>query len=450
MRGDQCKKLMSISETDPAFQRGKVALLLWGNVFEDFLDGIGLSLHEFCERMPGGWGFGYVEALRSAGWETILFCTSRQVTAPTRLRHLPSGTPIWALPVYKTYHKIASRMADPDRGSGKTMFGLSSGLRRLNRSVRREIAPYLTTPIGALARHLRCEGCTAIVTQEYEYARFDICVLLGKLLRLPVYATFQGGDRHTGRLEELVRPMAIRAASGLIIGADSEAQRVVQAYGISPKKIWRIPNPINLSVWQPQDRGTARQALALPLEERIAIYHGRIDMRRKGLDVLLDAWRLIRAASADRKPRLLMIGSGRDDAVLREQLARPELSGIQWLAGYELDRTVMQRYLSAADLYVLPSRIEGFPVAPLEAMACGLPIVGTDIPAMSNILEHGLASGGIIVTREDPRALAEAIQRLLDDPALCSELGRSARRNMADRFSIESVGRQFGEMLTQH
>src|SRR6266513_5100143 len=64
------------SDRDPGVRRGTVALLLWGNVFEDFLDGIGLTLDEFCERMPGGWGFGYVDALRSAGWRTILFCTS--------------------------------------------------------------------------------------------------------------------------------------------------------------------------------------------------------------------------------------------------------------------------------------------------------------------------------------------------------------------------------------
>ena len=435
---------------DPGFQRGRVALLLWGNVFEDFLDGIGLSLREFCERMPGGWGFGYVEALRSAGWQTTLFCTSRDVKVPTRLRHVPSDTPIWALPVYKAYHTVARDMVDPYGGSVKRVFGRGSNLQRFGRFARKEIAPYLATPLGTLARHLRREGCTAILTQEKEYARFDICVLLGKLLRLPVYATFQGGDRHTGRLEAFIRPLTIRAASGLIIGADNEAHRVIQAYGVSPKKIWRIPNPIDAGLWRPQDREAARAALRLPLDSRIAVYHGRIDMHRKGLDILLKAWQQIGTSSAARDRRLLMIGSGEDDAVLSEQLARTDISGVQWLAGYELDRSAMQRYLSAADFYVLPSRIEGFPVAPLEAMACGLPIVATDIPAMSNILENGLASGGIVVPREDPCALAEAIQRLLEDTAFCTELGRNARRNMANHFSIESVGRQFGEMLTRH
>jgi len=88
-------------------------------------------------------------------------------------------------------------------------------------------------------------------------------------------------------------------------------------------------------------------------------------------------------------------------------------------------------------------------VAPLEAMACNLPVIGSDIPAMSNIIEHGSASGGVIVPREDPRALAETIQKLLGNPEFRRELGLSARRNVKGRFSIESVGRQLDEMLSQ-
>ena len=109
----------------------------------------------------------------------------------------------------------------------------------------------------------------------------------------------------------------------------------------------------------------------------------------------------------------------------------------------------MRRYLSAADLYVLPSRIEGFPVAPLEAMACGLPVVGSDIPAMQDIIANLRDCGGLVVPRGDSVALAKAITGLLDRPKLCRALGRRARRNVEARFSIESVGRQLDEMLSQ-
>jgi glycosyltransferase involved in cell wall biosynthesis len=430
--------------------RGRtVALLLWGDVIEDYLDQIGLSLNEFCERVTGGWLFGYIEALRHAGWQSVLFLVSRGVEGPTRLRHAPSGARICVLPGWKAYNSIARGMVDPYGRSITGVFGRTSGLRRFDRFARKETAPYLATPLGALARNLRREGCTAILTQEYEYARFDACVFLGRLLRLPVYATFQGGDRHFGRLEHLVRPVAMRAARGLIIGADGEAERVVERYRVDAKKIWRIHNPVDLKLWRSMDREESRRQLGLPSQSRIVIYHGRIDIYRKGLDLLLKAWERICAGPRGQDAILLMIGSGHDDTALRERLAVPNLSGIRWHDRYELDRTVMRRYLSAADLYVLPSRNEGFPVAPLEAMACGLPVVGSDIPAMSNIIEHGCASGGLIVPREDPKVLAETIQKLLDSPELCRELGRSARRNVEGRFSIESVGRKLGEMLSQ-
>ena len=430
-------------------RKGTVALLLWGNVIEDFLDRIGLSLDDFCERVTGGWLFGYIEALRSVGWQSVLFLVSRAVKQPMRLLHIPSGTRICVLPAWKAYNSVARGMIDPYGRSTQAVFGRKSRLRRFDRFARKEIAPYLATPLGSLARNLRREGCTAILTQEYEYGRFDACVFLGRLLSLPVYATFQGGERHFGRLEHFVRPVAIRAARGLAIGADSEAERVLEHYRIDPKKIWRIQNPINIELWRPMDREESRRSLGLPLHSRIVIYHGRIDIYRKGLDLLLQAWEKIQDQADRQDLLLLIIGSGQDAAEFRQQLDALALPSIRWINRYETDRTIMRRYLSAGDLYVLPSRNEGFPVAPLEAMACGLPVVGSNIPAMSTIIGRGSGSGGLIVPREDTCALAEAIQRLLGDPELCRQLGRSARRNVEARFSIESIGRQLDEMLSR-
>jgi starch synthase len=432
---------------DRTGQQRTVALLPWGNVIEDFLDPIGLTLDEFCERMTGGWLFGYVEALRLAGWRTVLVVVSRRIRAPARLLHVPSGTPVCVLPAWKAYDRLARRMINPYGWLVEDAFGRQSGLRRLGCSLVKETAPYLATPLGALARTLRREGCAAILTQEYEYARFDLCVLLGRLLGLPVYATFQGGDRHAGRLEELIRGSTLRAASGLAVGAEGEARRLVARYGVPGGRIWPVHNPIDLEQWWPIDRAAARRALGVPLGARIVVCHGRIDMHRKGLDVLLDAWARASAERAGCDVRLLLIGTGQDDAALRAELDRRQLPGIQWIDRYELDRAAMRRYLSAADLYVLPSRIEGFPVAPLEAMACGLPVVASDIPALRTILKHGGASGGLLFRQGDPIALADALGSLLDNPDRSRKLGRIARYRVEQRFSIPAVSRQLHAML---
>ena len=440
--------MVSSSASDTTSRRG-VALLPWGNIIEDFLDRIGISLEDYCERMTGGWCFGYVEALHSAGWRPVIFLVSRCVAATKRFRHEPTGALICVLPAWSAYRSVTRYITNPYGGSVEGVFGRVSRLRWPSCFAYKEIAPYLATPLGALARQLRRERCAAILTQEYEYARFDMCVSLGKLLGLPVYATFQGGDRQVGWLARLVRPAALRAARGVVIGAGGEARRVREQYGIDEGKIWRIPNPIDLELWRPIDRVETRQTLGVPLGSRIVVYHGRIEMHRKGLDVLLDAWERIRAGRPGQDERLLLIGSGHDDAWLRERLGRPELSGVHWVDRYELDREAMRRYLSAADLYVLPSRIEGFPVAPLEAMACGLPVVGSDIPAMRDIIASVRDCGGLVVPRGDSVALANAITGLLDRPRLRRALGRRARRNVEQRFSIESVGRQLDEMLSQ-
>jgi hypothetical protein len=219
---------MSILTNGGENRQRRVALLFAG-VVEDFLDSIGLSLDDFCTSMTGGWCFGYIDALRSAGWQTTLFCSSRRVDAPTRLRHIPSETPICLLPVSRAYVSLSRGIADSYGRSTQSALGRLTGLRRLTRSFRREISPYLVTAIRPLVHQLRREGCTVILTQDYEYAYFDICVLLGRMLRLPVYATFQGSTGGGGRLERLIRPRALRAAHGLIIGSDGEAQRVANA-----------------------------------------------------------------------------------------------------------------------------------------------------------------------------------------------------------------------------
>ena len=428
--------------------RGRVGLLFAG-VIEDFLDSIDLSLDDFCTSMTGGWCFGYIDALRAAGWQTTLFCISRQVEASTYLRHIPSDIPICLLPVSTTYLTVSRGIVDFSGHLSHRALSGATGVRRITQFARLEISPYLATPIGPLVYQLRREGCTVILTQDYEYAYFDICVLLGRMLRLPVYATFQGSTGGRGRLERLIRPRALRAARGLIISSDCEAARVAERYGVVPEKIWQIPNPIDLDLWRPLNRDEARRQLGLSPLTRIVVCHGRIQMQHKGLDVLLDAWERVCASSSGQDSRLLLIGSGSDNAILRERLECLGPFPIQWIEQYELDRTVIRRYLSAADIYVLASRAEGFPVAPLEAMACGLPIVASDIPSMRNILRDGSDSGGLIVPPADSRALAEALQRLLDDPELRRDLGRKARRNAEERFSIERVGGQLDRMLTR-
>ncbi|MEG5042697.1 MULTISPECIES: glycosyltransferase family 4 protein [unclassified Microcoleus] len=424
-----------------------IALLPWGDLIEDFLDTIGVSFEAFCNEMTGGWMFGYIEALQQVGVRTVLFCISNSVTAPVYYTHKNTGAKICALPASKLYQALRQPMVNPQGWTVRDMFGDVRGLRRLILTEVKSVAPYLATPLGLLAKELKRENCQAILCQEYEYPRFDACNWLGWRMGLPVFASFQGGDFQVSPWERLSRPLSLKASAGLIIASQTEVQRVQSSYGVPPAKIARIFNPLDLEIWQPMDRAEARQLVGFPSEAEIVICHGRIDIHRKGLDILLEAWQRVCSDRPGRDLRLLLVGTGSDAEELSQRLAQMQLSGIVWVNEYVRDRALMRQYLSAADVYTLPSRHEGFPVAPLEAMACGLPVVAADAPGVPDIFEGGEADGGIVVPREDATALAGAIGRLLDDRAWGGELGKRARIRVETNFSLEAIGVQLRQFL---
>jgi glycosyltransferase involved in cell wall biosynthesis len=425
----------------------RIALLHWGDLIEDFLDTIGVSFEAFRDDMTGGWMFGYVEALQRVGVETVLICVSSRSQRPERFTHAPTGAPLWVLPPPRIYRALRRRVGDPLARRGETAAHEHRRLRRAVFWILRGIAPYLATPLGVLARALRRERCAAIVCQEYEYARFDTCVLLGQLMRRPVFATFQGGDRPFSCLETPLRRLALRGCTGLIVGPATERDRIRARYGVAPGKIARIFNPLDVRAWRETDRIEARAALGLPGEAGVVVSHGRIDLHRKGIDVLLDAWSRVCAERPRRDLRLVLLGTGPDAETLRARLSTGSPGGVVWIDRYVHDRGFVERVLSAADVYALASRHEGFPVAPLEAMSCARPVVAADAPGVPDIFERGEESGGLVVPRGDPVALAHALGRVLDDPALARELGRRARRRAETHFALEVVGSHLKDFI---
>ncbi len=153
----------------------------------------------------------------------------------------------------------------------------------------------------------------------------------------------------------------------------------------------------------------------------------------------MDAWQ-IASASAPERPILLMLGTGSGAGWLRARIDELGDCEIQWRDEYVLDRGIIGLYLSAADVYVLPSRQEGFPVAPIEAMAAGLPLVATDAPGVRAVAGDGDEMAGVIVPREDAIALSMELRRLLCDRDLIAALSARATRRVADRFSLDAVG----------
>ncbi len=196
---------------------------------------------------------------------------------------------------------------------------------------------------------------------------------------------------------------------------------------------------------------TVEEQAALPPGSVRTIYHGVPDVDRtpadrispepligtiarhdpvKGLDVLIDAMPLIPDV------RLVLIGSGPETQSLRDRCDRlgvadrVEFRDVPW-------NESAADHLASFDLFVLPSRDEGFPVTIMEAMLAGIPVVATDVGSVRESVDDGTT--GLVVPPEDPAALAEAIRRLIDDPAMRTSLGAEARRRGVERFTVEAT-----------
>jgi glycosyltransferase involved in cell wall biosynthesis len=467
-----------------ADHRPNLAILPWGYVFEEFLDPLGITMEQFRTTVSGGWLFNYVRALGGVGIESTIVLVSRDARRTTWTAHEPTGARLCVLPapiwLRAALRGRPTRTGRTRRRSGRagahdaapttgqeavTGTDVAAAIDRdeggrngaLLLETMRDVARYGAMPVLPLTRALRRAGCTGILCQEYEYARFDVCVTVGRLMGIPVFGTFQGGTPGEGVLQPLLRPRAIRRSAGLIIGAAGEADRVREMYGIANEMIGRIHNPIALDEIEHADRDAVRASLGIEQDARVAVWHGRVSMHTKGLDVLVDAWR--RIAGERPHARLLLVGSGGDDGVLRALVA-PELEAgtIRWIDRYIPEKAEVYRLLYAGDVHVFPSRHEGFPVAPLEAMACGLPVVAAQASGVAEILggaggsDNGCSAGGsadsgVQVPTGDAAALAAALAALLDDPDRTLRMGAAARRRAEQHFSVPAIGARLGEWL---
>jgi starch synthase len=399
---------------------GAVAIFPWGDVIEEFLDPLGLDAEDYARRMRGGWLFGYVAALQRQGRRAVIVHATERRRRPERLVHAETGAAIWLV---------------PGRRSGE---GLAHGRPSLRAALQ-----WARTPFRGFARVLAAERCDSLLVQDYEHARFDALVGLAGALRLPVSATFQGGDLTLSPLEARVRGAALRRCRTLIVPSARERARLASAYGLQEARLRDIPNPLDPAQWRPVPRDQARRRLGLDPAAPLVVNHGRIDIHRKGLDVLMAAWDRVSAARP--QARLALLGSGQDhEAFAALAAARPS---VDWRSAYVTDPPLIRDWLSAADAYVTLSRTEGLPVAPLEAMACGLPVVASDAHGLADIFRDGEAAGGILTPRGSADAAAAALAALLADPTRRARLGRAAREAVARRYGLEPVGQALAAAL---
>ncbi len=184
-----------------------------------------------------------------------------------------------------------------------------------------------------------------------------------------------------------------------------------------------------------------RERLDLP--ERYLFFAGTIEPR-KNLDLLLDAWELLRRESADTPPLLVAGADGWGSGATHRRMKRLAEAGLRWL-GY-LERTDLVAVLQAATVFVLPSIYEGFGLPAAEAMACGVPVMVSDRSSLPEVV----GDAGWLFDPEDPVELAAVLREGLASPARLAQArarGLERARLFTWKRSAEEHARVFHEAL---
>ena len=236
--------------------------------------------------------------------------------------------------------------------------------------------------------------------------------------------------------QETARRIAVeteiaRFADALVAATPTEEEQLVRLYSADPASIRVISPGVDTERFHPIPAPNAKERIGLCTDCCIILFVGRIEPL-KGIDNLLRAI----AQIVDRRPelreglRVPIIGGDpdrirEDDEMVRLQELREEL-GIGDVITFlgAKDQDLLQYYYSAAEMVVMPSDYESFGMVALEAMACGTPVIASDVGGLAFLVRHGRT--GYRVPARDPAALAAKITRLLTNTGLRRRIGQRA------------------------
>jgi glycosyltransferase involved in cell wall biosynthesis len=230
--------------------------------------------------------------------------------------------------------------------------------------------------------------------------------------------------------------------SDAVVAMTDEIREELDLVGFPPERIITIPNGVDCQRFYKETSLTARndvrKRLGCPEKAKLVLFSGRL-VYRKGLDILLKAWQVFAAGNQDYY--LLVIGSGdlQPDSVEMEMKRLVSDNQIERVV-FAGETEVPELLLANSDMFVFPSRREGFPNALMEAMAAGLPVIVSNIGGNTDLVTNGRT--GMIFRSEDSAALAT----LLADAAGNSDiesLGLSAREYVCSHYGFSFIAREY-------
>ncbi|MGC6482278.1 MAG: glycosyltransferase family 4 protein [Synechococcus sp.] len=284
----------------------------------------------------------------------------------------------------------------------------------------------------------------------------DLCQQLGVPLVATFHPAFDAGLRNltagTQQLTYQLYAPALARYDRVIVFSEMQAD-VLTRLGVQAQRLAVIPNGVNQEQWAParlsanglpigerSERQRVRERLG---PQRVFLYMGRVSTE-KNVEALLKAWKLVNPAGCT----LVIVGDGPLRTTL--QNTHPADNVLWW--GYESNLDTRVALLQEAEVFVLPSLVEGLSIALLEAMASGCACLATDAGADGEVLADG--AGIVLSTQGVTTQLRTLLPVLRDQPVLTAELGRRARERVLERYTlnrnIDALEQLYRSLLTAH
>ena len=291
----------------------------------------------------------------------------------------------------------------------------------------------------ALPGHVPQIRCTALLTMSQRgshgarvwHARRNSEMLAGLILkhlfrkRLKLLFTSASQRVHTGYSKWLIRQMDKVIATSQKTASYLERPATVIRHGIDTEKF----HP-------PADRAAAKAKLRLPPGPLVGCF-GRI-RAQKGTDVFIEAMLKLLATRPDTGAVVMGRATGKHQRFAQELKAKVAAHGLadRILFPPEVPVDQMASWYQALDLFIAPQRWEGFGLTPLEAMACGVPVIATTVGAFAELVVPGKT--GTLIPPGNVAAMAEAAAQLLDDPTERMRQSQAARDHVQAHFRLEA------------
>lgn len=265
----------------------------------------------------------------------------------------------------------------------------------------------------------------------HDYKALALALVAGAVARSPVVATFHGDTGHLARVVVYER-LARRAARFAVAVAATSGPLAAAIRAAAPRTpVHVIPNGIAVGpLPTPEQRTAAREALGLPPEVLVVAFVGRLSPE-KAPEVLL---RAVQGTSI----QVLVAGEGPLRPALEAEADPTQVRFVGFLPD-------VGPVLAAADVLALPSRTEGLPMAALEAMAAGVPVVASAVGSLPEVLGDG---AGVLVPAGDAGALRVALESL-STPEARGPLASTARQRVESRYGAAAMARSYRDRLYQ-